>query len=215
MMTVRSPKDEMLGRPRLSLRTALLLVAIVGLSIVVIQLWRKVAPLRAEVRKLQDLTGVITIEDPSKAYAIQVQTLDDLTWKWRAWIPRGHRVLANYHWGQVPRDSFPQPDGTIQLNEGDNWVTLSARKDPSDGSWKGVLATEGGRNSSPIGQGQSWVELSHGAEFYGVGMSTAVWLDEHNRFLLLNYRVPPKGASGTANPADELRPGFVIWLEQP
>jgi hypothetical protein len=213
-MTERYPKDEMRWRPRLSLRTALLLVAIVGLSIVVIQLWREVAPLRAEVRKLRDLTGVLTIEDPSKAYAIQVRALDDLTWKWRVWIPAGQHVLANYHWGQVPRDSFPQSDGAIQLNEGDNWVTISARKDPSDGSWKGVLATEGGRNSSPIGQDQWWLEESHGAEFYGVGMSTAVWQYEHKPFLLLNYRVPPKNASGTANSAGELQPGFVIWLEQ-
>ncbi len=71
------------------------------------------------------------------------------------------------------------------------------RKDPGDGSWKGVTATGGAKTSSPIGQPQTWLDqVSHGAEFYGVGMSTAVWLDEGKPFLLLSYRVPSDPGSG-------------------
>jgi hypothetical protein len=213
-MTDGWPENDTRWRPRLSLRTALLLTTIVALSILVIRLWQEVGPLRTEVRRLRDLTGVLSIEDPAKVYAIQVQTLDDLTWKWRVWVPAGRRIFAKSCWGNVPRDSFPHPDGIIQLREGDNWVTLSARKDPGDGSWKGVMATEGAKASSPIGQPQTWLDkVSRGAGTYGVGMSTAVWLDEAKPLLLLNYRVLPDSSSGAAKSGDELRPGFVIWLE--
>ena len=213
-MTHSLPPDDTCWRPRLSLRTALLLTTIFALSILVIRLWQEVGPLRTEVRRLRDLTGVLSIEDPSKIYAIQVQTVDDLTWKWRVWVPAGRRIFAKSCWGNVPRDSFPHPDGVIQLSGGDNWITLSARKDPGDGSWKGITATGGAKTSSPIGQSHAWLDqVSHGADFYGVGMSTALWLDEGKPFLLLNYRVPSDPGSGAVNSGGKLLPGFVIWLE--
>ncbi len=130
-MTHSLLQDDTRWRPRLSLRTALLLTAIVAFSLLVVRLWQEVGPLRNEVRRLRDLTGVLSIEDPSKVYAIQVQTLDDLTWKWRVWVPAGRRIFAKSCWGNVPRDSFPRPDGVIQLSGGDNWITLSIVRIPA------------------------------------------------------------------------------------
>ena len=67
----------------MSLLTAVLLMTIVGMAIVIVQLWREVAPLRAEVRRFRDEMGQLTISDPSKFHAIEVRTSDKMIWKWR------------------------------------------------------------------------------------------------------------------------------------
>ena len=48
-------------RARISLLTALLLITIAGMAIVIVQLWRKVEPLQAEVRNLRRELGYLSI----------------------------------------------------------------------------------------------------------------------------------------------------------
>ena len=50
-------------RPRFSLLTAFLLLTIAGLSIVVVQLWREIGPLRQEIRRYRNEIGELTIYD--------------------------------------------------------------------------------------------------------------------------------------------------------
>src|SRR5947207_15917846 len=78
-----------LFRPRISLLTALLLMTIAGLAIVVVLQWREVGPLRAENRRMRDELGYLSIDDPTKAYAIQLKTVGDEPWKWRVYLPPG------------------------------------------------------------------------------------------------------------------------------
>src|SRR4051812_48010133 len=76
-------------RPRLSLLTALLLMTIIGLATVVVLQWREVGPLRAEKRRMRSELGYLNIDDPTKAYAIQLNTVGDEPWKWRVYLPPG------------------------------------------------------------------------------------------------------------------------------
>ena len=61
------PTESQSRRPRFSLLTLLLLMAIAAMGIVIWQLWSEVEPLRAEVRNLRLETGRLTIDDPAKA----------------------------------------------------------------------------------------------------------------------------------------------------
>src|SRR4051812_24220210 len=74
-------------RLRLSLLTTLLLLTIVGMAIVISLQWREIGPLRADNWRMRDELGYLNIDDPTKAYAVQLKTLGDEAWKWRVYLP--------------------------------------------------------------------------------------------------------------------------------
>src|SRR5262245_4620503 len=118
-------------RPRFSLLSALLLMTIVGLVIVVIQLWRDIKPLRAELRRLRNEVGALSIEDPTKPHAIQVRIVDDNTWKWRVWIPEGKKYELKIATQDIPQQGFPQSNGSMVLDEpGETWVQYRIARSP-------------------------------------------------------------------------------------
>jgi hypothetical protein len=75
--------------PRFSLLNLLLLTALVATSLTTALLWREVGPLRAEVYNLRQETGQLTVVDPTKIYVTAIQTLDEDTWRWRVYLPKG------------------------------------------------------------------------------------------------------------------------------
>jgi hypothetical protein len=94
-------------RPRISLISALLLMTIVGMAMVIAQLWHEVGPLRKEVRALRNEVGRLSIDDPTKVHAIEVRTNEQLSWKWRVWVPENAKVSFHTKWGNVPRTGVP------------------------------------------------------------------------------------------------------------
>src|SRR5882724_1348501 len=99
-------------RLRLSLLNLFCLTAIVALSIVIALLWREVVPLRTEIRQLRNEVGKLTIDDPTKVAVIQFhQNDDELTWRWRVWIPAGHSYRLRWIDAAIPRTEFPALGG--------------------------------------------------------------------------------------------------------
>jgi hypothetical protein len=89
--------------PRISLATAFLLTTIVGLSIVTFRLWREVAPLREQVRSMRSELGLLNIEDPTVAQAIQLGSREADHWKWRIYLPPGSEYeLFVYSGRRIP-----------------------------------------------------------------------------------------------------------------
>lgn len=74
-------------RPRLSLSTALLLLTIVGMAIVMVRLWIEVEPLRADNRRLRGEIGELTVDDPTKIYAMQLSRAGFRSWRFRVYLP--------------------------------------------------------------------------------------------------------------------------------
>jgi hypothetical protein len=95
-------------RPRISLLSALFLLTIAGMAIFIVQLWREVGPLRAEVRRLRDEVGAISIDDPTQVHAIQIETSDDLLWKWRIWLPENRVYVLRSNGEDVPKKGYAQ-----------------------------------------------------------------------------------------------------------
>jgi hypothetical protein len=94
-------------RPRFSLLTMLLLTTIVGLGIVVALQWRQIEPLRREVRELRGEVGRLTIDDPKKAYAIFVPTVEGNHWRWRVYLPPGAEYRTFVYSGRLPERRGP------------------------------------------------------------------------------------------------------------
>src|SRR5262249_40322570 len=129
-------------RPRFSLFSVLLLMTIVGLVIVVAQLWREVGPLRTEVRRLRDEVGALSVDDKTKLHTIRVRTPDEFVWKWRIWIPEGRAYLLKDACGKIPKEGFAEPNGSIRLDEpGETWVEYRISPDPVSGLWMDRLRT--------------------------------------------------------------------------
>src|SRR4051794_1847310 len=98
-------------RPRFSLLSALLLMTIVGLSIVVVQLWREVGPLRAETKRLNEERGTLVIGDATKLHAIKIPTRfagkDRVSY--RVHVPAGKSYFAFAQVNNVPKAGLPEP----------------------------------------------------------------------------------------------------------
>jgi hypothetical protein len=196
-------------RPRISLLTALLLMTIIGMTIVIVQLWREVAPLRAEVRALRDETGRLSITNPTQFHAIRVRTDDDYVWKWRVWVPEGREYRINLAAAAIPKTGFPIANGMVTLNQpGESWIEYRISKSPDSDRWSDRLLTP---NGSVGGSGPSWVtwkrQTSTGE---GVSYNTES-MDSGKPIVLARQRVSEKATD--SRQIEDPAAGFMIWLE--
>lgn len=194
--------------PQFSLLSALSLMTIVGLAIVIVQLWREVGPLRAEVSQLRKEVGVIVVEDPTRPCAIRVRTSDDFTWKWRLWIPEGRSYLLKYSGGAIPKSGFPKANGTIAMNEpGETWIEYRIHNGPGYASVFDKLTTP---NASVGSSSQEWTQWTQRASLEeGVGYETQVG-EPAKIFVIIRKRVSPVADSKDIKDPSS---GFMIWLE--
>lgn len=195
-------------RPRISLLAALLLMTIVGMAIVLVQLWQEVEPLRAEVRRLRDEVGELFVDDPKKVHAIEIDTKDELTWKWRVWIPENSVYVVRCSGENVPKEGFPPDGGTIWLREpGEQVLVYRIRRNPRNDNWYGGLEAGSSRVSKNDHPWVKWSRQSSTSE--GVGDVTRAF-ELGRRIELLRHRVSQvNDSSKIEDPAA----GFMIWLE--
>jgi hypothetical protein len=128
--------------PRISLRSALLVMTIIGMAIVMARLWLELKPLREEVVKLRAEQAGLRIETLDKVHAIRVPSDELLKWKWRVWIPDRTNVRVRYKWGDIPTSGFPDKFADCGFSgPGEHLVTLSATRDPQTAEWWAYLET--------------------------------------------------------------------------
>jgi hypothetical protein len=206
-------------RPRISIITALLLMTIAGMAIVIVQLWTEVGPLRADVRRLRNEVGEITIEEPAKLHAVQVRTNDKLAWKWRFFIPENVDASLKFSWGAIPQMRFPKPDVIKkQLESGEHWVTIAVRRNEAGDGWECFLECSRASDTTlPIPEEHQWFLRPQGG-FSAAGVGTFTKMDDDDdgatTFVLQRYRVePPRSEVRAYDDPSEL-PGFIIWLER-
>jgi hypothetical protein len=184
-------------------------MTIVGLSIVVAQLWREVGPLREENRGLRDEVGRLSIDDPTKTSVIDLRTTDDFTWKWRVWIPEGRAYRLQMATEDISKTGYPSARGTISLDEaGETWIEYRITPSPNSEHWMDKLSTP---TASVGSSSQPWVQSQrHTSTGEGVGHTTEAFEPGKN-VLIARHRV-----SQTATSSDQIEDpsaGFMIWLE--
>lgn len=193
---------------RFSLRTLLLVTAIIALSVTVAMQYRELGPLREEVARLRREVGELTVEDPTKLHAIRVETENELEWKWRIWIPEGASYRLRSHGGPIPKEGYPTDGGTTYLRKpGEYIIRYVIRRDPRDGRWNGSLHSPRGS----VGKDhQPWVEWNSRVSMTaGVGQSTQSY--ETGRLVeITRYRASQADSS---EDIEDPAAGFMIWLE--
>jgi hypothetical protein len=196
-------------RPRFSLLTILFLFALVGCGITIWQLWREVGPLREEVRRLRDEVGELAIDDATKIHAIETRQPDELTWRWRLWIPEGRTYVIRSTGGEIPKVGFPQLGGSMWVREpGEIWIEYRITKDPHSGTWRGSIHRKEGSVGSDEQPWVDWGNRSGTGE--GVGTSTRSYApDETVVITRQRFGQSVPSSEDIPDPA----PGFMIWLE--
>jgi hypothetical protein len=195
-------------RPRISLLTILLLMALAACGITIWRLWQEVGPLRTEVRRLRDEVGAISVDDPTRVHAIQVDTNDELLWKWRIWLPENRTYVVRCVGENVPKEGFPKPGGSIWIHEpGEHVIAYRVRRDQRNDQWYGQLET----GTAAVGKDyQPWVEWpSKTSTSGGVGKSTYS-ADPSKRLEIIRHRVSQNSDS---TKIEDPAAGFMIWLE--
>jgi hypothetical protein len=102
-------------RLQFSLATLILLVTIAALVVALwttSQRWKKDV---AELQKLRDLVGELTISDPDKVHAIRVPSTGQLKWQWRVYLPAGRQFRLRLITGDVPRAGVPAPGKAVGM----------------------------------------------------------------------------------------------------
>jgi hypothetical protein len=203
------PVSNRSRRPRISLLSAFLLMTIVGMAIVIIQLWRELGPLRDEVHRLRNEMGVLVVDDPTKIHAIQVNTRDELTWKWRVWIPPGRKCVIRAFSDGIPKKGFPQQGGSLFIHEpGEHMIGYEIDRDRINGKWYGKTTLAG---TGSVGKDdQPWVEWTTKTSTSG-GVPTDVrTFESDQRVELIRFRI---SQTSDSSKIEDPSAGFMIWLE--
>lgn len=209
--TRRTQKHRIMPRfrPRISLLSAILLTTIVALAIGIAQIWREVGPLRAEVRRLRDEVGALSVADPTKPCAIRVRTTDEFTWKWRLWIPEGRSYVLKHASDKIPKQGLAQSTGSITLDEpGETWIEYRIAPDPTAGIWMDRIRTP---HTTVGSSSQDWLKWKRKLSTEE-GISYTTTSSEPGKVIILARERVSQTAAVSSNIEDPSA-GFMIWLE--
>jgi hypothetical protein len=205
----------MILRPRISILTALLLMTILGMALAIVQLWRELVPLRAELRQLRDETGRLSISDPQKMHAIGVRTNEPLLWKWRIWVPEGAKVFLGAKWGDVPATGVPTNAQMDQLDPGEQWIEMRVDQDPKDNSWRASLESKRWKHPIPLPPESCWWTWPNaGLMIDGVLFETGSEGKPGEPFIVTRDRRDQSNGSVQLQSSKAPSAGFIIWLER-
>jgi len=225
---------------RFSILTLLLLTAIVALTITVVQFYRELTPLRAEVKQLRDETGQLTIEDPTKTHAIRLPTENDEPRRYRVYLPPGRTYSLNYQVNRIPEQGvgeFPNPH-ELQPGEYLVGVELTRRVDKETGEpissvdvRLDVDATgdinSGYSASIGIGQGRndwivnketgnmsySWQEFGREQEIFDASEHVVVYRARAKTVKVTARDAEGKPQSWSTKAIDGPCDGFMVWID--
>lgn len=219
---------------RFSLRTLLLATVFLAMALAIVVLSWELVPLRAEVQQLRNEAGYLTIEDPTKLHAIEIETESPLMWKWKVWVPNQPGTL----WLHAEVGEIPAVENTTQakrrIGSGCDMSGFSGRAGELgheemitarvyqgiDEKWKFAYAIGDFRSHQDLTEQEiSMLRQEGGTCRSGVRGSTAV-AEEGKPFVLMRRRHAIQNNTGfslTSNDFEaELKkegPGVLIWLD--
>jgi hypothetical protein len=220
-------------RPRFSLMNGLLLTALVASGITIWLMWHEVGPLRAEVHKLRTELGYLNIDDPTRAYAIDLPTADSRRWKWRIYLPPEikHRFccysgtlpspteFVGAAWFDRVRNGGIGAGSSCSFNSGE--FTFEVALETEGESWHVITKGSGGHGagrSSIYLPSDDWLSSKEGGLMSsGIGARNQTTFQPGDPILLLKVVRPivtkVNGGYSTRSP-DGAAEGFVVWIEE-
>jgi hypothetical protein len=215
-----------MSRPHFSLRTFFILIAIIGFAIGSYFFGKRLHDAEREVQRLRNEAGYLTIDDPTQLHVIAVETGEPETWRWRMFIPKGHRYSWNISAEQIPQNEPPQQAGAMgasnePYSDRDNELLVTARlRRAEDGNWR--LSIDSRIGDSPWQMSGAsltipdeklqWMKIGPGTDGQVAGSSGVSIRDPKKPLILLQRRPLERKPDGTHEPSPNPMPGFMIWL---
>ena len=204
--------------PRFSIRTMLMVNTMLVMAFTIVLLAMKVVPLQREVRQLRSEAGYLTIDDPTKLHAIQIETESPLVWKWKVWIPDdGRQYWFNGIAGEIPAEDETQKlTGGMSLTEiaGSEVIVTAKVYQDLHGKWQLSTGAGGGEVLHPLTEEEvAMLRNTRGASWQGIGNWTASFDSGESPVILTRRRFAPKDASYIdGGIVSSKGPGVLVWI---
>jgi len=222
--------DPVPPRARFSLRTLLILIAVLCFAIGTYVVSKNLSDARRELRKLRNETGALAVDDPTKVHIVSVPVDEPNTWRWRMFIPKGHKYSWNIAAEQIPRNEPPQQGGMSGHSnepywERDNEVLVTAKlRQQDDGSWQLSVDPRIGDSKNQMAGAAlkipkekiAWLTDGRASSTDGrnLGTNGVEVLDPKGPIMLLQRRPTERQPDGSHQPSPNPMPGYMIWLNE-
>ncbi len=219
---------------RFRLSTVLLLVTIAALGVAQYAAMLRTAEtqatnqrLSAENAKLRAEAGYLQVDDPNKAAVLRVRNLDELTWQWKVWLPKGKWKLCELTQG-IPSQGVPGGSSSVGPKDGGREVsvTVTVRKSP-DGKWRtraeldksqvGTVLVESHRLIEPMTN----PKLANGLSSQSIniaGDKSQESFDPNSPVVLIRLRAHDIAQTSSGNWQSKMDPnnseGIMVWFER-
>ena len=219
-------------RTRYSLRTLLILVAVAGVIVGSFVVGTRLKQAQRELKVLREETGRLTIGDRSQVHVINV-AVDDVTgdepstWRWRLFIPKGHKYSWNLAAENIPQHEVPQEAGVKAVSyesywERDNEVLVTATlRRQDDQHWRLSVESRIGESRNQMSGGSleipaeklAWHTRGASTDGRVAGRSGTQLFEPNGPIILLQRRPLARQPDGSSKPSPDPMPGFMIWLQ--
>ena len=188
---------------------------------------RRLRESESTVQRLQNETGRLALDDRSVVNVVGVDTNEPDTWRWRLFIPKGHKYMwhatsTNIPFGKIPAQAESSGISNRPYWERDNEVLVTARLSqlPNGNFSLSVTSRIGDSDDQMHGvsldvpkEHLDWMAASPYQQVDITGKNSAVTFDPSQPFMLFSKRpmtVLPNGDNDFDHGVTE---GLAIWLE--
>ena len=212
-------------RARFSLHTLLLVMAIVALAMAQFVALRRIREVEArnqelfnENVKLRVEAGYLKVEDRRKMAVLRLRELDELTWRWKVFLPKGIWVIHS-ETSKIPQTGLTKPTKYDAFG-GNQEISLAASvRKGADGRWEFVTDFGGLGRRRDLAKSHALVAPRRtGNEESVSGSGKQETLDPDKPIVLLRLRpkkrVESSPGSWTGKETPEPTDGILIWIER-
>jgi hypothetical protein len=214
----------MLPQAKYTLRTLLILVAVVCIAIGFYMMGTRLRNAERQLQSLRNETGHLTIDDRSKVHVITVPLDEPNTWRWRLFIPQGHKYSWNISAEEIPQDEVPQKAEVKGTSNEPYWdrdnevlVTARLRRD-DENHWRlSVESRIGDAKYQMYGtalkipaEKLQWNTDGASTDGRVAGSRGVAVFEPQGPIILLQRRTLDENYEPSPNPM----PGFMIWLKE-
>ena len=210
-------------RFQFSLSTLLLFTVIVALVMASLVMYRRMKRAEEELDKVRDIAGYLKVEDENLFYAVAIQTGEPWTWRWRVFLPAGHKYSWHTESGEIPVAGMPHGNGASSYNSlplinGTEAIVYMTLRKGLDGRWLLTLSCQATnmKDRQTVSVSDEIVDqilTANMTEEQCLGDVKAVSCKLDQPVVFLKHRIGEKQPGGSWRTSQNPTPGIMVWLE--
>ncbi|WP_044301796.1 hypothetical protein [Rhodopirellula sallentina] len=219
--------DRKPSRFRYSLRSFLIATTVVTVAVYHWNVSRRLREAEMTVAKLRDETGRLNIEDNSLVNVIAVESGESNVWRWRMFVPKGHKYMWHVASERIPYGKIPDRAGSSGISnarywERDNEVLVTARlTELADGNYSLSVSSRIGNSDDQMAGASivfpsdhlAWTQEHPSQQVDIAGRASQATFDPSQPFMLFSKRPMAVLPNGDTDFDFGLTHGLAIWLE--